>query len=455
MPAATRTKRSKCWRISLPPNNAERRGDTDITFDRRTFLKLASATGLLSLAPNAARAAADLSKRGKHPRVVVIGGGYGGATCSKYLRMWSNGGVEVVMVERQKQFVSCPMSNTVLGGSRTMADITHSYDALVRNWGVHRVEAEVTAIDPDKKIVRTARGELPYDRLVVAPGIDFLYEQIAGTSHELAETRIPHAWKAGPQTALLRKQLEAMPDGGVYVPAIPKAPYRCPPGPYERACQVAFYLKHHKPKSKIIVLDANPDITSKKGLFLKAWNELYPGMIDYRANAQVVRVDAAARTAHTDFDAVKGDVLNIVPPMRAGKVADLAGLVNVDKRWCAVDFLSFESTAQPGIHVVGDAVSAGLPKSGHMANTQAKVTAAAIIELLAGNSPDPDPVLGNTCYSMVSDKEAMHVANVFKYDKEKKQFVAAPGGGVSDKASETEGRYARYWALNIWSDVLK
>jgi NADPH-dependent 2,4-dienoyl-CoA reductase/sulfur reductase-like enzyme len=426
-----------------------------MSLDRRSFLKLAAGTGLFALSPAAVHAAEALGK-GKHkPRVVVIGGGYGGATCSKYLRMWSNNAVEVVMVERQKQFISCPMSNTVLGGSRTMADITHTYDALSHKWGVNRVEAEVTAIDPAKKTIRTARGALPYDRLVLAPGIDFLYNEIEGTSHELAETTIPHAWKAGPQTALLRKQLESMPDGGVYVLAIPKAPYRCPPGPYERVCQVAFYLKNHKPKSKIIVLDANPDITSKKGLFMKAWNELYPGMIDYRPNARAVRVEAANRVVHTEFDTVKGDVLNIVPPMRAGKVADLAGVVTADNRWCGVDFLSFESTAQPGIHIIGDAVSSGLPKSGHMANTQAKVAAAAIIELLAGNQPDPEPVLGNTCYSMVSDKEAMHVANVFKYDKEKKQFVAAPGGGVSDKHSETEGTYAKYWAQNIWADVLK
>jgi NADPH-dependent 2,4-dienoyl-CoA reductase/sulfur reductase-like enzyme len=203
------------------------------------------------------------------------------------------------------------------------------------------------------------------------------------------------------------------------------------------------------------VLDANPDITSKKGLFLKAWDDLYPGMIDYRPNAMVTKVDAKARTAQTEFDTVKADVLNVVPPMRAGKAADLAGVVNVDNRWCGVDFLSYESAVHPNIHVIGDAVSSGLPKSGHMATSQAKVTAAAIIELLAGNQPEPDPVVANTCYSMVSDKEAMHVANVFRYNKEKKQMVAAEGGGVSDKHSDTEGSYAKYWAQNIWSDVLR
>ncbi len=426
-----------------------------MSLDRRTFIQFAGASSLLALAPNLARAAQALGKRGKLPRVVIVGAGFGGATAAKYLRMWSDNKIEVLLVERQEQFISCPMSNTVLGGSRGMADITHSYDDLTKKHGVLRVQAEVTAIDPDKKSVRTARGELPYDRLILAPGIDFMFEQIEGLTPEIADKDIPHAWKAGPQTALLRKQLEAMPDGGVYLLSIPKAPYRCPPGPYERACQVAYYLKNNKPKSKVLVLDANPDITSKKGLFMKAWSELYPGMIEYRPNATVVKVDAKARSVSTEFDEVKADVLNVVPPMRAGKAADLAGVVTADKRWCGVDFLGYESTARPNIHVIGDAVSAGLPKSGHMATSQAKVAAAAIIELLAGNQPDPDPVLANTCYSMVSDKEAMHVANVFRYSKEKKQMVAAEGGGVSDKHSDTEGSYAKYWAQNIWSDVLK
>ena len=426
-----------------------------MSLDRRTFIRFASASGLLALSPTLVRAADALGKRGKLPRVAIVGAGFGGATAAKYLRMWSNNNIEVLLVERQKAFVSCPMSNTVLGGSRSMADITHSYEDLTRKYGVLRVEAEVSVIDPEKRTLRTARGELPYDRLILAPGIDFMFEQIEGLSAELTETQLPHAWKAGPQTALLRKQLEAMPDGGVYLLAIPKAPYRCPPGPYERACQVAFYFKQRKPKSKVLILDANPDITSKKSLFAKAWSELYPGMIEYRANSGVIKVDAKTRTVRTEFDEIKGDVLNVVPPMRAGKAADLASVVNVDNRWCAVDFLSYESTAQPNIHVIGDAVSAGLPKSGHMASSQAKVAAAAMIELLAGNQLDPDPVLANTCYSMVSDKEAMHVANVFRYNKEKKQMVAAEGGGVSDKHSDTEGSYAKYWAQNIWADVLK
>lgn len=425
-----------------------------MTFDRREFIKIAAGGTLLTAFPNIAFSAPELMKK-KGPRVVIVGAGFGGATCAKYLRMWSDKKIEVILVERNPAFISCPMSNTVIGGSRSMQDITHSYKALGKKYGVKLIQGEVLAIDTEKQTVNLAKGYLKYDRLVVAPGIDLMYDQIEGLSQKIADEQIPHAWKAGAQTALLRKQLEAMSDGGVYLLSIPKAPYRCPPGPYERACQVAFYFKQHKPKSKVIVLDANPDITSKKGLFTAAWNTLYPGMIDYRPNAQVMAIDVAGRIASTEFDKVKADVLNIIPPMRAGKAADLAGVVNVDKRWCAVDFLSYESKVHKNIHIIGDAVSAALPKSGHMANSQAKVCAAAVIELLSGNAPNANPVVNNTCYSMVSDKDAMHVANVFRFNAEKQAMVSAEGGGVSEKSSEEEGSFAKYWAKNIWSDVLR
>ncbi len=424
-----------------------------MTLDRREFLKWTAAGAVLAGFPAISVAAPELLKK-KGPRVVVIGAGFGGATAAKYLRLWGDKKTEVVLVERNPQFVSCPMSNTVLGGSRTMADITHGYDALQKRHGVKLVRGEVIGIDADKQTVMLAKGILKYDRLILAPGIDFLMDGIEGLTPQLADTQIPHAWKAGPQTALLRKQLEAMPDGGTYVLTIPAAPYRCPPGPYERICQVAFYFKQAKPKSKIVVLDANQDIVSKKGLFLGAWNTLYPGMVEYRPSTVLTGIDAATRTVKTEGGEVKGDVINLVPPMRAGKVVDFANLANVQNRWCEVDFLTYESKVQKNIHLIGDAVSSTLPKSGHMANAQAKVCAAAVIELLAGNEPNPNPVLNNTCYSMVSDKEGIHVANVFRYNAEKKVMVAADGGGVSEKPSEREGAYAGYWAKNIWADVL-
>jgi NADPH-dependent 2,4-dienoyl-CoA reductase/sulfur reductase-like enzyme len=424
-----------------------------MSMNRRDFLKLGAAGIAIGAFPGLAFAGSELIRK-KGLRVVVVGGGFGGATAAKYIRAWGNNKIEVVLVERNSMFVSCPMSNTVLGGSRTIADLTHSYDNLKKKHGIKLVHGEVTAIDTEKQAVLLAEGRLSYDRLIIAPGVDFMFDQVEGLSAAVAEESIPHAWKAGAQTTMLRKQLESMPDGGVCAISIPKAPYRCPPGPYERACQVAFYLKNNKPNSKVLILDANPDVTSKKGLFMAAWKELYPGMVEYRPNAAVTQVDAAGKIAKTEFEDVKADVLNVIPPMKAGAVASLAGVVNVDNRWCAVDFLSYESKVHKNVHIIGDSVSAALPKSGHMATSQAKVCAAAVIELMQGGTPDQNPTIVNTCYSMVSGNEAMHVANVFRFNAEKQSMVAADGGGVSAQRSEIEGTLAGYWLKNILNDVL-
>jgi len=424
-----------------------------MSFDRRDFLKLSAAGIVAGVLPACATSGSEIVKK-KGQRVVIVGGGFAGATAAKYIRMWGENKIEVVLIERNPAFISCPMSNTVLGGSRTILDLTQSYDTLKNKYGIELVRGEVTAIDPQKQTVTLANGYVSYDRLIVAPGVDFMFEQIEGLSAKVAGESIPHAWKAGVQTTLLRKQLESMADGGTFAISIPKAPYRCPPGPYERACQVAFYLKNNKPKSKVLILDANPDIVSKKGLFMSAWNELYPGMVEYRANAEVKHVNVAGKMVKTEFDDVKADVLNIIPPMKAGAVASLAGVVNVDNRWCAVDFVSYESKVQKNVHVIGDSVSAALPKSGHMASSQAKICAAAIIELMQGRQPDPVPSISNTCYSMVSDKEAVHVAHVYRFNAEKQAMVAADGGGVSGKRSEVEGTLAGYWLKNIMADML-
>ncbi len=424
-----------------------------MSLDRREFLKMGAAGIMIGAFPGIAFASSELIPK-KGQRVVVVGAGFGGATAAKYLRMWSNNKIEVVLVERSNMFISCPMSNTVLGGTRTISDLTQNYDTLKRKYGVNLIQGEVTAIDPEKKTVMLANGYLSYDRLILSPGIDFMFDKIEGLSAQITNESIPHAWKAGAQTTLLRKQLEAMPDGGVFVMSIPAAPYRCPPGPYERSCQVAAYLKANKPKSKVIILDANSDITSKKGLFTAAWKELYPGMVEYRNTSAVVKVDVATKTAKTEMDSIKADVLNVIPPMKAGAVANMAGVVGADGRWCAVDFLSYESKVHKNIHVIGDSVAAALPKSGHMANAQAKVCAAAVIEMLQGKQPDQDPSLSNTCYSMVSNTEAVHVANVFRFNVEKQTMVSADGGGVSAARSELEGTYAGSWLKNIMSDTL-
>jgi sulfide dehydrogenase [flavocytochrome c] flavoprotein subunit len=404
----------------------------------------------------AATALAGCASTGSGPsigRVVVVGGGYGGATAARYLKLWG-GNVEVTLVERSAEFISCPISNLVLGGYKQMADITNGYGGL-RAVGVKVVQAEVSAIDvPGKRLRLVGGSELPYDRLVLSPGIDFMPDSIGGLASALDSGRVLHAWKAGPQTVALRRQIEAMPEGGVFAMFIPRAPYRCPPGPYERACVVASYLKANKPRAKLLVLDANPEITSKKGLFETAFKN-YAGLLEYRPNAELKEL--SGNVAKLEFEDVRADVLNVIAPQRAGDLARHAGLLTINNRWVGIDWLTMEAAAAPGIHVLGDATfsAPGMPKSGHMANQHAKVAAAAIIQLLKGEPVNATPVVMNTCYSFVSGSEAMHVASVHQYDAADKTFKTVPGsGGVSAASSLLEGRYALSWAQNIWADSL-
>ncbi len=424
-----------------------------MTMQRRDFLKAIGAG-----VSTAALAACAGSPSRSGARVVVVGAGYGGATCAKYLRMWSNGTVDVTLVEANRAFVSCPLSNLVLGGSKQIADLTIGYDGLVKR-GVNVINEVATVVDPVRQTVRIRdQRDLPYDRLVLAPGIDFMFDQVAGLGSPDAQAKILHAWKAGPQTVALRRQLEAMRDGGVYVISIPKAPYRCPPGPYERACQVAWYFKRAKPRSKVLILDGNEDVQSKKGLFMKAWNEDYKGIVEYRPNYVLTGVDAATLTARFEVqENVKADVLNVIPPQRANEIAAQAGVITANNRWCEVDFLSFESVKVPKVHVLGDAIqiAPGMPKSGHMANQHAKVAAAAILNAFAGQSPNPTPAINNTCYSFITDKDVVHVCSVHQYDAAKKTLLTVPGsGGVSPAMSAMEGEFAFAWAKNIWADTL-
>jgi len=422
---------------------------------RRSLLKLAAAGTTMS----ALAGCASMNQPKTIGRVVVVGGGFGGATAAKYLRLWSEGQIAVTLVEPNRQFVSCPMSNLVVGGSKTMKDITQSYAGLEKH-GVRLVHEMATAVDADKRELRLASGAvLPYDRLVLSPGIEFMYEGIGGMD-AAGQAAVPHAWRAGPQTVALRQQLEAMPDGGTVVMSIPLAPYRCPPGPYERACQIAWYLKQKKPRSKILVLDANPDMVSKKGLFTRVFTEDYKGLIEYRNGAVVNEVDARAKTFKTEFgDLIKGDVLNFIPPMRAGNIARQAGAINANNRWCQVDWRSMESTAVKNVHVLGDATQSAalMPKSGHMANQHGKTAAAAIVELMNGR-PATAQMMANTCYSYIDDKSAVHVASVHRWVPEKSTLeVVAGSGGLSPmdrKVWELEGDYAWGWAEAIWADML-
>jgi len=420
-----------------------------LELSRRRVLAAGAALGGLALAGCASTASGP-----SIGRVVVVGGGFGGATAARYLRLWG-GNVDVTLVERNAEFISCPMSNLVVGGYKQMADITRGYGGL-KALGVKLVQGEVVAIDATAKKVRLASGgELAYDRLIVSPGIDFMNEQIGGLAAALDSGSVVHSWKAGPQTVALRKKLVDMADGGVYALSIPKVPYRCPPGPYERVCMVASYLKENKPRSKVLVLDANPEIQSKKALFERAFAQHYKGIIEYRPNAELKEVSGGV--AKLEFEDVKADVLNVVPPQRAGDLARTAGLVNINNRWVGVNWQTMESTALPGVHVLGDATfsAPAMPKSGHMANQHAKVAAAAIIQLLKGEAVSATPVVMNTCYSFVTAKDVVHVASVHQYDATEKTFKAVPGsGGVSAGANQIEGRYALSWADNIWNDML-
>jgi NADPH-dependent 2,4-dienoyl-CoA reductase/sulfur reductase-like enzyme len=392
-------------------------------------------------------------------QVIVVGGGYGGATAAKYIRLLSAYKIPVLLVEPQSDFISCPMSNLVLGGSKNLKDITTAYDALTQKHGVKVIRDRVTSIDPEKKTISLANGPtLPYDKLVLSPGVDMMFDSIEGLKAANDNGRILQAWKAGAETTALRKQLQDMPDGGVYALTVPEAPYRCPPGPYERASQVAHYFKQAKPKSKVLILDANPDVTSKGPLFKKFWSENYKDIIEFRPNHKVTAVDGQAGLIKFDVqEAVHANVLNVLPNMRAGSIAVQTGLATANKRWCGVNYLTFESTVAKDVHILGDAMLAApaMPKSGHMANSHAKVTAAAVVAQLSGLDINPAPFLTNTCYSYVSDNMVVHVASVHQFNLEEKTYKTVPGsGGVSSEANTLEATYAWNWAQNIWADSL-
>ena len=429
-----------------------------IQANRRAFLQSSAALSLLGLA--GLSGCASLSVVPSKAKVVVIGGGYGGATAAKYVRLLSDYTIDVVLIEPEEAFVSCPMSNLVVSGFKQLDYLTTSYAGLSKNHGITVVKDFADNIDTARRTV-TLRGGgvIAYDKLVVSPGVELLFDSIEGLQAAHTSGQILQAWKAGAETVALRQQLEAMPDGGVFAITIPEAPYRCPPGPYERASVVAGYFKVAKPRSKVLILDANPDVTSKGPLFKKVWAEQYKGMVEYRSQHKAIAVDGKSGVVRFDVqDDVKADVINALPAMGAGAIAVKAGLNNqANNRWCGVNFLTFESTAAKDVHVLGDSiqVAPAMPKSGHMANNHGKVAAAAIVAQLSGWEVNPNPMLANTCYSFVDNKNVVHVASVHEYVAAEKTFKAVAGsGGLSAAPSELEGIYAFNWASNIWADTL-
>ena len=428
-----------------------------VEYTRRKFVKAAAACAALgSLGSIGARAASSptASKKG---RVIVIGGGYGGTIAAKYIKL-ADPDIEVTADRINTSYVSCPLSNEVLSGERMIDSLTFDYVNLSRNRDIKIMRDEVVEIDPANHSVKGSSGnKYSYDKLVVSPGVDFRYDKIDGYSAEVAK-KIPHAWKAGPQTRLLRKQLEAMKDGGVCYIAAPPNPFRCPPGPYERAAQIAMYFKHHKPKSKVIILDAK-DTFSKQGLFMQGYKKFYDGMIEWVPGAGggiIEGVDPSNNTLIGQVDEYKGDVLNIIPAQKAGKIAHVAGLVD-DSGWCPVDQKTFESTIHKDVYVIGDACIAGsMPKSGYAANSQGKVCAAAIVDTINGQEPG-EPSYVNTCYSIIAKEWGISVAAVYQLVDGKIIGVEGAGGlspmDANDATRAVEAQYAVSWFKNITSDM--
>lgn len=388
------------------------------------------------------------------PKVVVIGGGFGGATAARALK---EGGLDVTLVEANPTYVACPFSNEVIAGLQPMAAQRFGYEAIARA-GIRLVHATATGIDGAARRVTLADGTtLPYDRLVLSPGIDLRFDAIPGYDEAAAEA-MPHAWKAGPQTELLKRQLDAMPDGGTVVMSVPGNPYRCPPGPYERASLIAHVLRTKKPRAKLIVLDAK-DTFSKQRLFQQAWAALYPDQLEYvplASGGSVTGVDAGSMTVRTDFSEYKADVACIIPPQRAGRIAGLAGVAD-RSGWCPIDPTTFESRLVPGIHVIGDAALAGaMPKSAFSANAQAKVCALAIVDLLAGHVPD-EPKLINTCYSLVAPGYGISVAGVYRPANGVLADIEGAGGisplDAPDSVREREALHAADWYRTITRQV--
>jgi sulfide dehydrogenase [flavocytochrome c] flavoprotein chain len=408
---------------------------------RRDILKL----GVLVAA---SRVCAPALAQSAAARVVVIGGGFAGATCARALKRLAPP-LAVTLVEANAGYTACPFSNLVIAGLRDLRDQQFGYDRL-RAAGVELAAQSATAVDPQSRTVTLADGtRLPYDRLIVAPGIDISWDALPGYGKAAAE-RMPHAWKAGPQTMLLRRQLEAMKDGGLVVMSAPANPFRCPPGPYERASLIAWYLKTKKPRSKLIVLDAK-DAFSKQKLFEKAWAELYPGLLEWvplSSGGKLVSVDPAALTLSTDFETYKADVANVIPPQRAGHIAELAGVAD-RSGWCPIDPVTFASTLQPDIHVIGDAAIAGaMPKSAFAANAQAKVCAAAVASLLAGNRPQ-SPKLINTCYSLAAPEYGFSIAGVY-HPADGKLADVEGAGGISPLDAPPATRQEEALLANAW-----
>lgn len=428
--------------------------------NRRTLIKAMATAGVTPLASSligCANSDEQANSANGKPRVVVIGGGFGGATAAKYLKRFDSS-IDVTLVEKKETYMTCPGSNWYLAGLVEAEMITHNYETLKNKHGVRVVHDTVLSIEATRKEVTLAGGEvLKYDRLIVSPGIDFIYDEIEGYSKEVAE-RLPHAYQAGPQTELLYQQLRDMKQGGTFVMSAPANPFRCPPGPYERLSMVADFFKKNNPTAKIICLDQKNSF-SKQALFQNGWRTLYGGMIDWISamdGGVVTKLDADKMMVYSDYENIKADVINVIPNQKAGKLAFDAGLTN-ESGWCPVNQETFESKIHAGVYVIGDAAIAGsMPKSGHSASSHAKMCAAAIVSNLH-NTAMPRPKNTNTCYSLVGSDYGISVAMVYEMKDGVISGVEGAGGVSPGNADmnfrKMEANYARGWYASITADV--
>jgi NADH dehydrogenase FAD-containing subunit len=414
--------------------------------NRRDFIKMAGLASASWALPKAVSAATTA------PHVLVIGGGFGGATVAKYLKLWG-GNIDVTLIDRDASHYACILSNLVVTGALPMSRIQLGYTNLQTKRGVNFAQGEALSVDPVAKEVTVKIGNdyfaYSYDKLVLAPGIEFINP--AGNYNA---SLTPHAWKAGPQTLLLKNQLSAMTKGQTFVMTIPKSPYRCPPGPYERACSVADYLKRKKSGAKIIVLDANASIQAEPVNFGNAFSKTYKGVLTYIPNAAVVSVDSSAKSIVTSQGTFKSAVHNVIPNQRAGQIVTNAGLVNDPTgKWALVNPLSYASTLYPDIHILGDSQGTGQPKSGHMANSQAKVCANAIIRAFNGEAPDPSPVTSSACFSPITSTTAAWLTASFQYDPATKAMKRVEASFAEAAQPTSDGMQQMFhWADNIFAD---
>lgn len=429
-----------------------------IKLNRRNFIKSTSTAvvglSVFGCSKNMMKSSGIIMpKFGK--RVVVVGGGYGGATTAKYLKM-IDPTIDVVLIEKNEKYVSCPMSNWVVGNILKMKDITLDYTNLANRYGIKVVIDTVMEIDAEKQFVYLKQGKIEYDRLVVSPGIQMDYSEIKGFD-DMAKSKFVHAWKAGPETEQLSKEIAMLGRGENVLLSVPPAPYRCPPGPYERISLIASYIKNNKLGGKIIVIDPNDDVVSKGRLFKAAWKQYYEGILDYRPDTQLLSVDAGKNRVETTKGSIEAKVINIIPKQKAGELAFSSGLIPKGGRWAKVNAFTFESRVMKNIHVIGDASHTGtvgtVPKSGYVANSMGKVVAEALGAILNGKEP-PRPFMANSCYSLVNHDEAMWVSAIYEYDDKTKRILKRnKAGGTPVTHQKVYKIHAWDWAQNIWSDT--